>query len=473
VRLTWLALGAAVVLYPSPGNADFPTTQYTSMTYPGFDVGGPLNAFYCPPFGDPKYAPQPVNLYVPNLPDGGTVPLLLYFPGTGDDLNLGQLTTAQSDAFVKRAAEMGVAAAAVAYRSLTIDLHFLWPDHLNAKAQCIWNSDPTSAISQLCSNQGPLAASSTKIDCSLGIAVAGHSQGGMMAVIARNYDDRVLAAHTLGAGAYYDPSSACLNDLTCVWGALSFSHIADPNVVIARDAGFDGFVMGSSDRRVLTSDRIRAEAGDIDPYFHGLNDGGPVTLDDIAARLNDMSNLSCPGASPSTCPGPADGGSGWIIVGGSQLAPCMANTACAATPPASHAGHCFFSDGDSPGCANNSGPPETWVPDPDYFDRSAPAGFALDPSLRWLLGFFPGPDAGASVDAGRTTDAGTTSDAGAVTDAGVGTDAGVLADSGSLDAGTSGPPAGCGCHEYPFPAAWLGMLALVAIRFSPPRSRRS
>jgi hypothetical protein len=143
-------------------------------------------------------------------------------------------------------------------------------------------------------------------------------------------------------------------------------------------------MMGSANHRVLPSANIRAAAGDIDPYFADPNT--TVTVDMMAIRLNNLTNLSCAGSSPGSCGGGA-GQSGWFIVGGSQLAPCAPSTACTAIPPASHAGHCFFSDGNSPGCASSSG--EVWVPDPHYVAKGATEGWTLDGALAWLRSQIP------------------------------------------------------------------------------------
>jgi hypothetical protein len=326
--------------------------------------------------------------------------LLLYFPGTADDLNLTELTSALNDALAKRAAQLGFAAAVLAYRSF--DLNLLYPDRLDAKERCVWAATPSSAVAQLCGNQGPLASLSTQVDCSKGIAVAGHSQGGMIAAMAANYDSRVCAAFTQGTGAGYDPSPACESDIfSCAWASALFPHLADPAVVIAQRGGFDSFVMGSSNQRVLSSDRIRAVVGDIDPFFHAPADGGTTTAEDVGLRLNNLLGLSCSAASPASCARTVNNGSGWFIVGGQQLAPCAPGTACTAVAPASHAGHCFFSDGDSPGCTNSMGLEEEFIPDPNYFGAELHNGWSLDEHLLWLLdqvnhcAAAPSPDAGA------------------------------------------------------------------------------
>jgi hypothetical protein len=365
---------------PDGGASSYATTQYTSMTYPGYFQGS--GTYSCPPPADPNYQQLPMNLYVPNLPSGGTVPLLLFFPGTADDLNLDQLKQGLPDAVVHRAAELGFAAAAVAYRSL--DFNLFYPDRMDAKEKCVWRQDPLSAVAQLCGNQGPLAASATIIDCKKGIVVAGHSQGGLMALMAANYDSRVAAAYTLGAGAGYDSSNACAQDLTCGYATVLFPHVADPAVAAAQKGPLDSFVMGSSSVRVLSSDAIRAEAGDVDPYFRPAYLGGAASAVDVVAALNNILNLGCAATSPGSCLRGAGNGSGWFLVASSELTPCAPNTACTAS--ASHAGHCFFSFGDSIGCTNNAGLSEEWDPDPTYFGHGLTTDWSLDANLTWLMG---------------------------------------------------------------------------------------
>ena len=389
------------------GVVEYETTQYNSslnagyFTYPGYALND--STYTCPGAQDPGYFPQPVNLYMAQIPGGGGVPLLLFFPGTYDDLSLDQLTSGISNAVTQRAAQLGFAAAAVAYLSDDGLIAYLYPDRIDAKEKCAFNSDRSrassdsvtdeSVIAQLCGNVGPLASAATKIDCSKGIFVAGHSQGGAMALLAKNYDPRVVAAYSLGEGASYDPASAG----TFEDPSLLFCYLADPAVVTAAKGSlgcsysgtppgsppFAG-TMGSANHRVLDSAHIRAEAGDVDPYFADLN-ASAVSVSMVATRLNGLFNTSCPATSSSACAGPGNG-SGWFLVGQSQLSPCAAGTACTATPPDSHAGHCFFSDGNSVGCVNSSGLNETFIPDPLFFQHGLDAGWNLDANLLWLKG---------------------------------------------------------------------------------------
>jgi hypothetical protein len=377
------------------GPGALPVHQYNSTLYPGFftypgyaRIDG---AYSCPGSQEPGHHRLQLNLYLPELPAGQAAPLLLFFPGTYDDLNLGQLAgPGLPGAVTRRAAELGFAAAAISYYSHDGLVPLVYPDRLDAKASCVFptslsaTSSPivtdNGVVAQLCGNLGPLATAPTRIDCSRGIVTVGHSQGSAMALVAGNYDARVVAAYAIApwAASYTtDPGAS-------VWGAQLYCYMADPAVVMAQRGslgcsypGFSG-AMGSANARVLSSQRVRAVAGDADPTFI-RPDGGGAGAAVVAGALNNVLGLSCPATAGTSCQG--RDGSGWFLVGQAQLTPCAAGTACDASAP-SHAGHCFFSSGNSLACANTAGLTESWQPDPRYFEGSEP--WALDATLGWL-----------------------------------------------------------------------------------------
>ena len=381
------------------GPQSYTVTQYNPtlnpgfFTYPGYN-GGP-GTYACPDAGTAGYTPLQMNLFVPQLPAGQRAPLLLFFPGTYDDVTLDQIAgPGLTQAVTHRAAELGLAAVGLQYKSNDGLIPEVYPDRLDAKERCVFDSDisqhtapvvtDNDLVTQLCENLGPLADAGTKIDCSRGILVAGHSQGSAMALMAKNYEPRVAAAYAVS------PWAALYNTIPndVVAGTLLYCYLADPAVVLAQKgslgcgyAGFDGG-MGSANYRVVQSSKVRAIAGDVDPVF--INpDGGAVGPAVIGLALDNVLGLDCPATPSTSCAG--TNGAGWHLAGAADLAPCVANTACVAVPPASHAGHCFFSDGDSFSCADNNGHPETWDPDPNYFAVDGGGGdWSVDATLRWM-----------------------------------------------------------------------------------------
>jgi dienelactone hydrolase len=339
------------------------TIQLTA-SYPSYDTGG--SGYICS-----SSVMQPINIYAPVAPAGTKLPLLLFFPGT-----LATATDGVSLTIIERAAQLGFVAAAIEYHSWDI---LMWPDRMDAKERCVFESDistPDNAIDQLCNNQGPLATSNAQVDCSRGIVAVGHSQGGYMALLAKNYDPRVRAAYILDTVAYNDQSSACTDalapgyDIACNMFTAMFPYTADPATAAAQLGAFGGPALGAANHRVLPSSAVVSEAGDIDPYF--VPGAAAVTAAEVAVRLNDLEGLSC-GAGPS-CAGPAGGG--WIEVDASQLDTALE------VPPFAGAGHCWFSDGNDLGCTNG-----TYIPDPNYGAPGATAGWTLDANLRWLATF--------------------------------------------------------------------------------------
>ena len=342
------------------------TTVNLTMSYPSYDQ---VNGQYVCSTG----VMQPINVFVPAGPPGTKLPLLLFFPGT-----LATATSGLSPDLVERAAHFGFVAAALEYHSYDV---LLWPDRMDAKERCVFDSDISSsdnAIDQLCGNQGPLATSNVQVDCSRGIVVSGHSQGGGMALMARNYDSRVRAAYVIDAVAAYDASSSCTNfldpmyDVACNMFTAGFPYLADPTMVTAQVGTFTGPAYGSANYRVLPSSAVITEAGDADPYFtpHGAT---VVASGDVAARLDNITGGTCGAGASCTAPS----GSGWFEVDAAAQLDVAAEVA-----PFAGAGHCWFSDGNSPDCTSG-----TYVPDAHYFAKGSTDGWTLEPIVRWLAGF--------------------------------------------------------------------------------------
>jgi hypothetical protein len=123
--------------------------------------------------------------------DGATKkhPLFLYFVGTAfskDDEgatfdNIAALTVAQA------MARRGFVALSVAYDN---GIAALISDHDN-QLRCLFEA-PTGVLAQACALP--------QVDCDLGIAMWGHSQGAAVAAASANYDARVRAVWTTGYG---------------------------------------------------------------------------------------------------------------------------------------------------------------------------------------------------------------------------------------------------------------------------------
>ena len=197
-----------------------------------------------------------------------------------------------------------------------------------------------------------------------------------MALLAKNYDDRVRAAYVLGAIASYDASPACTNifepgyNILCHMWTTLFPYLADPAVVSAQLGPYAGPPLGRANYRRLPSSAIRAAAGELDPFYAPV--GAMVTPSDVARSLDDLTGLTC--GSGRSCGGPTR--SGWFAVDGAQL------DASVQVAPFAGPGHCWFSAGQDLPCVTG-----TFVADPNYFAHGATDEWTLEASLRWLAGF--------------------------------------------------------------------------------------
>jgi hypothetical protein len=100
----------------------------------------------------------------------------------------------------REAAKRGFVAASMQYAN---DLGGLSCEGIRRRATCSYNRNSTSsAVSRLCSRP--------KADCSRGIATAGHSLGGALAIRAKNFDSRVRATFTIGTANGFNTAN-CLN----------------------------------------------------------------------------------------------------------------------------------------------------------------------------------------------------------------------------------------------------------------------
>lgn len=191
----------------------------------------------------------------------GTFPLFIYTVGTGENyLSDNAIST------IQEMAARGYVAATVNYSNSS----FGNCSTLSSRANCIYNgNNGQSAVAQLCARG--------KADCSKGIVVAGLSQGSIMAVLARNYDNRVRAAYGQAIGVKYS-----IYDLS--------SCVANGN-------------------RSLPSNRLRAVTGAQD----GFMGSSPTS---VRNQLRDLTGING-GAYSYT--GLNTNGSGWYMVANAEV----------------------------------------------------------------------------------------------------------------------------------------------------------
>ena len=214
----------------------------------------------------------------PSMP--GRYPVFFYMVGTSEAYD-----NASAMAAIRNMAGRGYVAATVQYPNGT----FGGCSTLGSRAKCIFNgASASSAVATICSR--------ANADCSKGIAVAGFSQGSVLAILAKNYEARVRAAYGLGAGVQY-----------------SFYDL--------RACVADG-------KRTLTSDRLRAVNGEVDG-FTGSSPSG------VRSQLQQLTGLTCTTASTSCF---RANNSGWYMVSGFETDDGTAD-------------HCYMRVG---GCGNNN-----------------------------------------------------------------------------------------------------------------------
>lgn len=260
VRLLVAAVLGAAALTPAaaaPARAQSPVTAF----------GGSYAAEYTD-LGAVRDCSATAGLVGREPADGGRHPVFVYLPGTGEPYD-GPVGAA----FLDAAAARGFVAVSVAYSEWQF-----YAAGIEGNAACIFGGGPASAIGQACAR--PSA------DCSLGVVVAGFSQGASIGVRARNFDARVRAAYLLGFN----------EERASAYGAWTMA--------ITPPAG----------TRALPNDRIR--------IVDGLTDA-PVDRRD---ELNDQTGRSCD-VTATSCLG-ADG-SGWYVVQDAELADGLSE-------------HCYF-----------------------------------------------------------------------------------------------------------------------------------
>jgi len=244
------------------------------------------------------------------LPDAthfgpGPYPVFIWVPGTYESYNdpLGQFLLAEMSS-------RGFLAASVAYNdSESVQTCGAY----TPRAQGIFDATrSTSAVGALCR----LSSAS----CSKGIAVMGASQGGFMAVLAKNYAPQVQAVYALSMSDYA-------------------ANIGEP------------FPCVDKQNTAIPADRLTVVNGAADQVFGGQT------------PLMNVSGFTCPQGA-TQCWSPSNSGAGWYIVQNSQVASGLAD-------------HCYFLDGNKnmAGCFGVGDP--NWMPPSTY-------NWSLKTNLDWL-----------------------------------------------------------------------------------------
>ena len=127
----------------------------------------------------------------------GNYPVLVYLHGTTADAN----SNKEGQRFIELAAAQGFVAFAPTYKSGGS----LNEKGLQRHAHCLFNqSHPKDMMTAVCATSGT--------DCSKGVLLAGFSQGGSIATIAKNYNSKIKAVWAIGVSAYIYPSKKIPSD---------------------------------------------------------------------------------------------------------------------------------------------------------------------------------------------------------------------------------------------------------------------
>ena len=187
----------------------------------------------------------------------GPYPVFMWIPATYEFY-----VDAMSVSFVNQMAARGFVAASVQYHNLNAIQ--ACPDYI-VRAKAIFEATRlTSAAGVLCSLSG--------VNCGRGIVTAGMSQGGMIAVLAKNYAPRVEAVF-----------------------AMSISNYNQNGIGVDLSSCMD------KPYTAIPANRLTIVNGQDDPYFGGQ------------APLEKVSGFTCP-AGAFQCWSPDGSGAGWYRV---------------------------------------------------------------------------------------------------------------------------------------------------------------
>jgi hypothetical protein len=204
--------------------------------------------------------PYATHGFEPDDAPGARHPLFLYFTGTNfvtDEAAFRDQSAPAADAVTEAMARRGFVAIWAEYDNGAI----AWlSDHV-AQLKCLFDTDTTSILAVACALP--------QVDCNLGIATWGHSQGAYVAIRAHDFDARARAAWLAGYGGDAQPT--------------------------------------------LPKNRLRVENGEGD-----TTNGQPATVNAVTG----LTDAECPDNGTSSC-FRADG-SGWVIV---RAKDCVTSTA--------------------------------------------------------------------------------------------------------------------------------------------------
>lgn len=267
----------------------------------------------------------------------GRYPVFVYLVGTGDnyksDLALLEISRMAAKGYVAASLDYGQDIVSTLFDVDYLNQGFDAGTLINGKTSCAFGPGPTSAIARLCAR--------AKADCSMGIVTSGHSQGSMVASLAKNHDGRVNASVGYATGYAV---------------GLRVNGLIDVAIVV------DQLILDGA--RALPNDRFRVVEGESENIIGGYrNDAGVlVPGPEPLQQVKEVTGMDC-GASTGACF--RSNGSGYYLLADSETT-------------AGLAGHCFPGIGDAGDCS--AGPL-----DPRFTD--GPGAWAMPAHLSWLDGY--------------------------------------------------------------------------------------
>jgi dienelactone hydrolase len=268
----------ALLIVALPAGASQPTTTYLS---------------YDPYTGNNDLV-QPIYYQLPNSAvfGKGPYPVAIWIPGTFE-LPYDPLSVL----FMTQMAQRGFLAASIEYSNE--ELAQTCSAYTPRAKSMFASSQSTSAIGTICKLSGA--------NCAKGIVTAGISQGGILAVLARNYSTQVQATYALSTGAVNNAGIG-VNLSSCM----------------AKSA------------TALPADRLTVVNGQADPAFG------------TQSSTQAASGITCPSGS-TQCWSSDGSGAGWYIVQNSEVVGDVA-------------GHCYIDNDDV--CNDNF--QKNWAPPATY-----------------------------------------------------------------------------------------------------------
>lgn len=250
-----------LMLFGAAGTAAAVPTQQFQTTYGAYNPWTSWESWLSQPQCTET---QVVYGSEPSTP--GTYPVLIYIHATLSNLSGNQ----EGQVITELAAAQGFVAVAPTYDSNGTRN----PKGFNGNATCMFNSAKSSNVISY-------ACSLPEANCSGGVLVAGFSQGGELALLAKNYNSQVTAAWAMGVNG-----------------------IQAPSLLLPPPAG----------TRALADDKVRINVGQLD-----VTNGGAGPFD--VSGLSAITGASC--GTTYDCLQPD--GSGYYIVSNAEVADHIAD----------------------------------------------------------------------------------------------------------------------------------------------------